>query len=73
MLALTTSARSFGLSFSMSEAVTMGGTFIGATVSAPVGTKSGQDHPRSRYSMRMPEMARAMTSCWICSVPSKMS
>ncbi len=26
-----------------------------------------------RYSMRRPEMARAITSCWICSVPSKMS
>jgi hypothetical protein len=25
------------------------------------------------YSMRMPDAARAMTSCWICSVPSKMS
>jgi hypothetical protein len=23
--------------------------------------------------MRMPEIARLMTSCWICSVPSKMS
>ena len=28
---------------------------------------------RFRYSMRRPEMARAITSCWICSVPSKMS
>jgi hypothetical protein len=26
-----------------------------------------------RYSMRIPEMARLMTSSWICSVPSKMS
>jgi hypothetical protein len=26
-----------------------------------------------RYSMRNPEIARLMTSCWICSVPSKMS
>jgi len=25
------------------------------------------------YSMRRPEMAREMTSSWICSVPSKMS
>ena len=25
------------------------------------------------YSMRRPEMARLNTSCWICSVPSKMS
>jgi hypothetical protein len=25
------------------------------------------------YSMRRPEMAREITSCWICSVPSKMS
>ncbi len=25
------------------------------------------------YSMRMPLMARETTSCWICSVPSKMS
>jgi hypothetical protein len=23
------------------------------------------------YSMRMPEMARLITNCWICSVPSK--
>jgi hypothetical protein len=27
----------------------------------------------SGYSIRIPEIARAMTSCWICSVPSKMS
>jgi hypothetical protein len=27
----------------------------------------------SSYSIRKPEMARPMTSCWICSVPSKMS
>jgi hypothetical protein len=26
-----------------------------------------------RYSMRRPEIARLITSCWICSVPSKMS
>ena len=26
-----------------------------------------------RYSIRMPLMARATRSCWICSVPSKMS
>jgi hypothetical protein len=25
------------------------------------------------YSMRMPEIAREITSSWICSVPSKMS
>src|SRR5690606_5770631 len=25
------------------------------------------------YSIRRPEMARPITSCWICSVPSKMS
>jgi hypothetical protein len=25
------------------------------------------------YLIGMSEMARAMTSCWICSVPSKMS
>jgi len=25
------------------------------------------------YSMRRPLMAREITSCWICSVPSKMS
>ena len=25
------------------------------------------------YSIRKPLMVRAMTSCWICSVPSKMS
>ncbi len=29
--------------------------------------------PRACYSTRIPEMARLMTSCWICSVPSKMS
>jgi hypothetical protein len=29
--------------------------------------------PARSYSMRIPEMARLMTSCWICSVPSKMS
>jgi hypothetical protein len=29
--------------------------------------------PRQRYSMRMPLIAREITSCWICSVPSKMS
>ncbi|HEX5367146.1 MAG TPA: DUF1905 domain-containing protein [Acidimicrobiales bacterium] len=31
--------------------------------------------PRARpgYSMRRPLIARAITSCWICSVPSKMS
>ena len=38
---------------------------------------TGQEPPGQRpepsYSMRRPEVARAMTSCWICSVPSKMS
>ena len=29
--------------------------------------------PLFTYSMRMLEIARLMTSCWICSVPSKMS
>ena len=29
--------------------------------------------PQVSYSIRIPEIARAMTSCWICSVPSKMS
>lgn len=29
--------------------------------------------PGQRYSIRKPEMALEMTSCWICSVPSKMS
>jgi hypothetical protein len=29
--------------------------------------------PQVSYSMRRPLIARAMTSCWICSVPSKMS
>jgi hypothetical protein len=30
--------------------------------------------PRAEtYSMRIPLIARAITSCWICSVPSKMS
>jgi hypothetical protein len=28
---------------------------------------------RRSYSMRRPLIAREMTSCWICSVPSKMS
>jgi hypothetical protein len=27
----------------------------------------------SDYSIRSPLIARAITSCWICSVPSKMS
>ncbi len=29
--------------------------------------------PTQRYSIRRPEIARLITSCWICSVPSKMS
>jgi len=29
--------------------------------------------PLFSYSMRKPEMTRAITGCWICSVPSKMS
>lgn len=29
--------------------------------------------PWKSYSMRMPEMARAITSRWICSGPAKMS
>jgi len=28
---------------------------------------------RDSYSIRSPLMAREITSCWICSVPSKMS
>ena len=32
------------------------------------------DRPSTQiYTIRSPEMARLMTSCWICSVPSKMS
>jgi hypothetical protein len=32
------------------------------------------DRPSTRnHSIRRPEIAREMTSCWICSVPSKMS
>ncbi len=33
----------------------------------------GATKPCYCYSIRKPEMARAITSCWICSVPSKMS
>jgi hypothetical protein len=40
---------------------------------APFGCASEQEGDGEDYSMRRPEMARAMTSCWICSVPSKMS
>ena len=29
--------------------------------------------PQVSYSIRRPLIALAMTSCWICSVPSKMS
>ena len=32
-----------------------------------------RDHGTICYSIRRPEIARPMTSCWICSVPSKMS
>ena len=37
--------------------------------------KPAEDHNTAAmdYSMRRPEMARLMTSSWICSVPSKMS
>ena len=38
----------------------------------PIG-QTARSGGKARYSMRRPEMARAMTSCWICSVPSKMS
>ncbi len=34
--------------------------------------RAGQ-RPEVSYSIRRPEMAREITSCWICSVPSKMS
>ncbi len=40
--------------------------------SAATHKPAGQQR-ETRYSMRRPLMARAMTSCWICSVPSKMS
>jgi hypothetical protein len=30
-------------------------------------------NPQVSYSIRNPLIARAITSCWICSVPSKMS
>jgi hypothetical protein len=33
----------------------------------------GSTTPGELYSIRIPEMAREITSCWICSVPSKMS
>jgi len=29
--------------------------------------------PESNHSIRIPEMARLITNCWICSVPSKIS
>jgi hypothetical protein len=34
--------------------------------------ESQLSHPGKNYSMRMPEMDRAITSCWISLVPSKM-
>jgi len=34
---------------------------------------SGLRYVGAAHSIRMPEMAREITSCWICSVPSKMS
>jgi hypothetical protein len=36
-------------------------------------TSHAQQMPRMSYSIRSPEIALAMTNCWICSVPSKMS
>ena len=38
-----------------------------------VGGGRGLQDRRSGYSTRRPVMAREITSCWICSVPSKMS
>jgi hypothetical protein len=38
-----------------------------------VGTQQERETAASGYSIRSPLIARAMTSCWICSVPSKMS
>ncbi len=46
-----------------------------------MGTETGGEPPDRRnpcnsgpyYSIRSPEIALEITSCWICSVPSKMS
>ncbi len=48
----------------------------GATGPDVRGETSGPVRPDGQpggYSIRRPEMAREITSCWICSVPSKMS
>ena len=45
---------------------------VGA-VGAPTVARNGGVGRLYRYSIRSPEMARPITSCWICSVPSKMS
>jgi hypothetical protein len=37
------------------------------------GASQDSETAGSAYSIRKPEIARAITSCWICSVPSKMS
>ena len=60
-----------------------GGTLCGCTLlpgrsrcGCPTSTLASLDMGSTRYrtySMRRPEIARAITSCWICSVPSKMS
>jgi hypothetical protein len=46
-----------------------------ATAARAIRAEAAWKHesPGQGYSMRRPEIARAMTSCWICSVPSKMS
>jgi hypothetical protein len=58
------------------ETKTSTGLVSGLTAGVPL------DPPRSghqialaqvSYSIRSPEIAREITSCWICSVPSKMS
>jgi hypothetical protein len=59
--------------------VTVAGTVDAAVrVSPPSagdshGLSAGARKPRIAYSIRRPLIARAITSCWICSVPSKMS
>jgi hypothetical protein len=50
----------------------------GATPAAPVRSTfgpstTGRYGVESYYSILSPEIARLITSCWICSVPSKMS
>ena len=42
----------------------------GTPFRAPPPTPTDRKFPVWDYSIRRPEMAREITSCWICSVPS---